>query len=385
MRAILRRFFFGFLALDVCAILLVSFVERTNPPLLISIRNAFFTKIVSDPEQLELPPAEQTKHGFLRDSPEEITKWRAILDNFVRYRTLFAQLDTTNSTLEKAKAIVLSFSRNGSPILPDGSPTSLYDKSADLMLKISTIIEPRGSCADHAEVFLALSNVAGLDAIKVECAHVTCAVYCPEWKKWIWIDPEFALLAKKPDGQYMSPRELVQANRNGETFDYDFFGTPEHVFSKMNPRDHEIYRPATFSPTLSVVWGNNVLTYDEYRKQCLFVPRSIRQAICRLTGIAPIYRLLDAGQLDVVTLRLVKAASWSVFILFLAGNLAFPVYLLLSRLAKLSHRSRSVGSLPSVFETAILTSDENPPVFNSGVLTAAVSTRHEGISEPACS
>ena len=280
---------------DVCAVLAVWRMEGTRASAsLVNIRNALFTTFVSDPKQMEPAPAELDKSGFVRDSADEIAKWHRTLDNLVRYHELFARLGEASSTVEKAKLITLSFSRNGSPMLADGTPTWPYDKSADLLFKMSTIIQPRLLQRSFGSVCGAWQCMrVGLH--KARSAHTTCSFYSPELKKWIWIDPQFALLAKGVEGDYLSPSELFEFSRKRQPINYEFFGLPEHMFAKMDPRDHELYRPESFSPIYSVTWGNNVLTYDEFRRQWLFVPKSIRQTFWHVVGLCRIIECSTMG------------------------------------------------------------------------------------------
>jgi hypothetical protein len=345
-RRFLQYLFVLFLALDFAAlIVLFQKIEGTKLSIaLIDIRNALITKFVSQGSELEAPPAELFKHGFLTDSPEERATWKEILNNTVRYHDLFQQLDQTPSTVEKAKLIALSFSRNGSPVDADGKPTSMYSNYADLLFKISTIMEPRGCCSDHAQVFVALANVVGVDAMVVTCAHTTCAFYCPELKKWVWIDPEFALLAKRPNGEYMSSLEVRDANLKGASFDYDFFGTPQHDFAKMDPRSQEYYRPETFCPEFGVEWGNNELIRNKYDHRFLFLPKAIRQSFEIAFGLRPIYHYLDDAPALVAKSFRIRMASYAVGLLFLVGNLAFPIYCLVVWLMRRFSRSAVPGS-----------------------------------------
>ncbi|HEY2759898.1 MAG TPA: hypothetical protein VGI75_04125, partial [Pirellulales bacterium] len=297
------------------------------------------------------------KDGFLTDSPEERAKWKEILKNFMRYRALFDDLDKATSTVEKAKLIALSFSRNGDATIDGvGPPDRLYDKSADLLFKLSTINEPRGLCGDHQQVFAALANVVGLDCIEVNCAHNTCAVYAPELKKWLWIDPQFALMAKTPAGQYMSPLEVRDANVNGQTFSYDFFGTPDHLFAKTDPRSHELYRPDTFCPVFGVEWGNDELTRDRYDHPFLFLPKSIRQFITILFGVHPTYRYLADDPTTIAHFTRVKWACYAVIFLFLVGNLAFPFYYLLAAIKNRYSAPRVRKAAPIVHPEILLES-----------------------------
>jgi hypothetical protein len=346
LRRSLRYLFVLFLALDFAAIVIL-FRETEGSDLnavLVDIRDGLFTKFVSHGSDLEAPPSELFMQGFLIDSPKERATWRAILDDTVRYHQLFQKLQNTSSTVEKAKLIALSFSRNGSPHDADGNPTSLFTNHADLLFKLTTIMEPRGCCSDHTQVFTALAAVAGIDSMVVTCAHSTCGVYCPELKKWVWIDPEFAMLAKTHDGEYLSPLEVRNANLHGDSFDYEFFGTPDHLFAKMDPRTHEYYRPETFCPVFGVEWGNNELIRNKYDHRYLFLPKSIRQIFEIAFGLHPTYRYLDDDPVIVAKYFRIRVASYFAIFLFLVGNLAFPIYCLVTGLKHRLSRSAVTGS-----------------------------------------
>ncbi len=232
---------------------------------------------------------------------------------------MLAGLDEEPSTLDKAKRISLSFSRNG------GKP---YGQLADLDDKLNTISSPpQGYCNDHTEVFLALASVAGIDTSElIVGGHVTCDVYCPEWKRWVWIDPEFALLAKGPDGHYLSGIELHEAYAKDEPFEFEFFGLPVHEFSQGDPREHKLYGRDFFLSRFGVVWGNNVFTVDGYRSKMLFIPKAGRQAGLMILGVQPQYRLLadQPSRAPPVIWRVVLIGL--AVLLLAAGTLAYPVY-----------------------------------------------------------
>jgi hypothetical protein len=355
-RRYLRYIFAIFIAIDVIVLAVIIRAKEGTPlsGALVEIRNAVFSKFVSDPSELEAPPAELAKRGFLTDSPEQRAKWKEMFDSGVRFRDVFQQLEKMSSTVEKAKLIALSYSRNGSPNDSSGHPVRLYDKTADLLFKIATIKEPRGVCSDHAQVFTALCSVAGIDSMEVTCAHTTSAIYCPELKKWVWIDSEYALLAKRPNGEYMSPLEVRDANLHGEPFDYEFFGTPDHVFAKMDPRSHEVYRPESFCPVFGIEWGSDELTRDYYSRQFLFVPLPIRQLIDILFGVHPTYRYLNDDPKLAEKYFLIRLASYFVLFLFLIGNLAFPAYCLVAAIRRRLERPARTASAHAVLSEIVL-------------------------------
>ena len=230
MRRWLLRVSVFFLIVDFALLGTVVYLERTKGGALVSAREALYTEWLTDPAALEAAPDELAANGFLTDSPETIARWRKRIEEIPAYRDMLAGLDEEPSTLDKAKRISLSFSRNG------GKP---YGQLADLDDKLNTISSPpQGYCNDHTEVFLALASVAGIDTSElIVGGHVTCDVYCPEWKRWVWIDPEFALLAKGPDGHYLSGIELHEAYAKDEPFEFEFFGLPVHEFSQGDPRN----------------------------------------------------------------------------------------------------------------------------------------------------
>jgi hypothetical protein len=319
MYAFLRKLFWIFIALDVCSLVAVAILERSSPGALVLIRTSIFSKFVSNPNDLEPPPAELAKRGFLEDPPEMVAKWRQVLSDSVRYSGLFTELAKTTSTIDKAKLITRTFSRGGSLVS--------YDHNANLLLKLITIVEPRGSCSDHVQVFQALANIAGLDSLNLWTGlHETAAVYCPEWSRWVWIDPEFSLLAKNTDGTYMSPLELRKANLDGATINYEFFGTPSKPTTVTKPEIDLVYQPANFSSVFGVVWGNNVLSANACAQGWCAIPKSFRQSVMIPLGLKPGYRVLDDGQATSAKCRLIKNVSWCLLILFCIGNFSYPLY-----------------------------------------------------------
>jgi hypothetical protein len=358
-RRYLRYLFGVFLLLDLLALaLILDAKEGTHlAGFLVEGRNAVFSKFVSQRADLEAPPSELAKQGFLTDSLEERQRWFEILNSGVRFKAVFQQLEKTSSTIEKAKLITLSFSRNGNACKSEGEPVRIYDKTADLLFKLATIKEPRGFCSDHAQVFMALCSMVGLDAMEVSnTTHTTSAIYCPELHKWVWIDTQYALLAKRPNGEYMSPLEVRDANLKDEPFQYEFFGTPDHLFSKTDPRDFYPYRPADFSSVFEVEWGNNELTRDASNRQFLFVPTPIRQLISILAGVHPTYRYLNDEPQIAARYLTIKIVFYLMVLLFLIGNFAFPGYCLAVAIKESFSQPAVVGSAHIVIPEIVLES-----------------------------
>lgn len=328
MRRFLRNLFALFLVLDVVALVVVykGSVGTHLSAVFVDIRNAVFGKFVTDRAALEAPPETLYAQGFLTDPQEIRAQWREALNNGTRYKALLQKLEETQSTIEKAKLIALTYSRNGTRNDSNGNPEHPYDRTADLLYILATIREPRGLCSDHAHVFNAICSMAGLDSMQVECAHTTSGIYCPELHKWVWIDTEYALMAKWPDGQYMSPLELVEANQNHKDFDYEFFGTPEHVFATVDPKTYLMYRPDQFPKIFAVEWGNNELQHDSITRQVLFLPKPIRQLLWFIVGVQPSLHYLDNDPAFATQSFRIRLGFFAVALCFLIGNLGFPIY-----------------------------------------------------------
>lgn len=332
----------SFLAVDLALLGTVVYLERTHIGVLTSARQALYSEWVTDPAELELAPPELVGEGFLAVSPEQIAAWRARIEQIPAYREMLEHLSEAESTVEKAKRIALSFSRNG------GEP---YGQTADLEDKLNTISSPpQGYCNSHTEVFLALAAVAGIDAMEVVSGgHVTCDVYCPELKKWVWLDPQYALMARGANGEYLSGVELHQAFRKDESFEFEFFGLPVHKFSESSPRDYYLYDRDFFLTRFGMVWGNNVFTFDDYRQSLAFLPKAMRQLPLLMLGIQPRYRMLsDEGSswLSVFWRQVVLVFA---MLVLMVGTFIYPAYALCSFVRR---RMRPKQPAPAVESTA---------------------------------
>jgi hypothetical protein len=326
MRSVLRRVFVAFLALDIAGAVFIVYQEKHNSNWLVEIRNSVFTDFVSSTDALEAPPAELIKSGYLVDSPAKIAEWKQRLDQLPVYHNLLLRLSEAPSTIEKAKRIVLSFSR-------DGGRT--FDRSADLTYKLTHISDPMGVCSDHVEVFQAVANVAGIDTVEFDSGlHNTCNFYCPELSKWVWIDPQFALLAKNTSGEYLSVSELRSCYLRGERFNFEFFGLPQQECSHVSPQDLYMYQAANFGRQLTATWGSNVFAFDARRDRFLLLPKSFRQSVFLLLGMNAPYRSLDDG-FPMAVQRHRTRATFMVIIWTLAlGTLLYPLYLLVTMMVR---------------------------------------------------
>jgi hypothetical protein len=248
---------------------------------LVQIRAALFTRFTSDLATFAPSPDELARHGFVAESPEAVEAWR---------RTAFPQLPYLNAAaiaalpadlIPRARAIAMLYSVNGNrgPIC-GGFP--------NLVEQLRGLPQGFGCCSDHAEAFLALGEALGLDVRETYTSlHSFNEFWDPAKHKWIFIDSQFALMAKDPDGTYLSAFEIRERLRTGQKFDYDFFGKPVHWFATHDPRDMDFYRDIRSFANLRVVWGNDIIRQDAFETRTAFLPRPVRNLIGHWLGVMP--------------------------------------------------------------------------------------------------
>lgn len=109
-------------------------------------------------------------------------------------------------------------------------------------------------------------------------------------KKWIWVDPQFCLLAKDSAGNYLSLFEIHKLSGLKIKVNWVFFGTSKHEFYSTNPSTHPLYKPDQFR-SIIMTMGNRVFLEDAWNKKLYFLPKDLGQAILILIGVHPKYEL----------------------------------------------------------------------------------------------
>ncbi len=254
-------------------------------------RNALFSDFVSDRSFFTASPEQMLAAGFSADSPQAIDEWRQLLLGEVEYAGTW--LATRGSTIDRAQALVLLFSRNGAIV--DGTHRCGEFEFRDLIDVLQRIGTDQGygCCSDHSQAFLALSSIAGIHARELaHSQHVFSEFYSPELGQWIWVDPQFALMARTPGGDYLSLVEVRDLYQNGEEIDLVFFGNHHHVLDGRAPRTHPYYDQALDFADYRVTWGNNVFEQEEFRQRFEMIPISARQLLGLFSNSLPEYMML---------------------------------------------------------------------------------------------
>lgn len=325
-RKFLRRCFVAG-SLSAAAILLaVSFVVYPlYPQLLIDFRYGLFGRIVDSPHLAELPPGQLFADGFLRDDPELVAVWRTQLLSELDYLADRPADFEGRATLEKAKWLAARMSGGGG--------AGVFGDAALLIDKLHAMPSGVGKCSDYVEGFEALCSVFGIDTFEFSITHHTvAAVHCPELAKWVYIDPQFCLLARDAGGHYLSPVEMRQVALSGERLDFHFFGDSARQFARLNPQKLGYYDAIDDFAEFVMPYGNNVLTVDANRTSLRWVPKPVRQLWYKWMGIMPDYMILRDAQTQIAS-RIVPLRTVSILVAIGLVALCLP-YLVL-RLADL--------------------------------------------------
>jgi hypothetical protein len=244
--------------------------------LLVEFRNSLITRSASNLFPFTSTPGDLVSHDFYTDSPAMIEAWRSRLSGVVPS----VEAASSRDEIDRVKAVVLSFSKGGG-----GRP--IY--RMPLLDKIVEAQRGSGFCSDYVEIFLALSEVNGLTAREVQNeVHGFADFYSPSRGKWIFVDPQHAILAADGSGAYLSSLEIRQLRAAGLPVHFMFFGTADRAInSEADPRFQALYGDASRFKRYVLTYGNNVLTEASRSEALAFLPWEARQLYLYLSGTKP--------------------------------------------------------------------------------------------------
>lgn len=183
-----------------------------------------------------------------------------------------------------------------------------------------------GYCADYTQVFNALGRAADLTVREWGMSfegyggdgHAFSEVWDRQKQKWVFIDTFFSFYVRDDKGQPVSATEFREALLDGTASGLEIVPINRDKFGFKYPEKAiEYYRKG--APRFFMIWGNNVLSYDESRAVKVFskVSKSAEQAAAIVTGVQP--RLLIP--LDLVDDRALKELSRlrALMVLFVMG------------------------------------------------------------------
>jgi hypothetical protein len=131
--------------------------------------------------------------------------------------------------------------------------------------------------------------VNGLTAREVQNdVHGFADFFSPSRSKWIFIDPQYAILATDEAGAYLSSLEIRQRRMAGHAVHFVFFGATDHAIkSEADPRFQALYRDASRFKRYVLTYGNNVLTEASRSELLAFLPWEARQLLLYMSGTKP--------------------------------------------------------------------------------------------------
>jgi len=321
-----RRVFWANLGLVVCLGGIVFGLHESQARirgLLVEFRNSLMMRSSSNARVFSSAPDDLLSHDFYTDSPAMIAAWRPRLGAVVST----AGVANLRDEVDRAKAVVLSFARSG-----DNRP--IYR----MALPDKVIETQRGSgfCSDYVEIFLALSAVNGLTAREVQNdVHGFADFFSRTRSKWIFVDPQYGILATDEAGTYLSSLELRQRRLTGLSVRFVFFGTADGTIkSEEDPRFRPLYGDASRFKRYVLTYGNNVLTEASRSESVAFLPWEARQLLLYASATKPHLLVLA----DSFAVEYVRHAQWYRLVFFVISGyfvIALSCYPLLALATRL--------------------------------------------------
>jgi len=239
----------------------------------VEIRNALFSSAV-DESYFNLPPEylSEKNNNFIWYDP-------AVRDSFklkIKQKKEIDSLESLQlSDRELIKKLALIFSKNGND--EPGDCGRYSDELVKNMEWLNTE-NGKGCCSDHAQVLIAYSLLANISCREVHnIPHTFNEYFDRQENKWIWIDPQFCLMAKDSADNFLSLLEIQNYYKADHQPLWQFFGTKEHVASRIEPSLINGYFIKESFDAIRMTLGNNVFSVDKVNHELKYLPRNIRQ------------------------------------------------------------------------------------------------------------
>jgi hypothetical protein len=304
------------IVLDLLIIGSFLFLYKYKQKSIVNIRQALFSSMTAQDDIFTAgPDALVSLYGFKTEPEQSREEFYSFLENVDYVQTGRRNITSQKDEIKKAKSIVLLFQKEDE------------DKQdfPSLLEKIRTFTKPDvyGDCSDNAEVFIALGSFFGLTVREVHnTVHVFNEIYDQYLHKWIWIDPENAIMAKNGKGEYLSLVEMTQMYDKNEKIDYELFGRNKDPEMKKNYFYYYYDGKEKFSYIMMTL-GNNIYEVDKYRARMRFLPKFFGQLIMLVGNIQPHYAIYSNNREVVIEWKIIKYLS----IIFICGIILINIAL----------------------------------------------------------
>lgn len=171
--------------------------------------------------------------------------------------------------------------------------------SNDIVVNYLKVSQGQGCCSDYSQVFIALciaNNITAREVSNLE--HTFDEVYYEKYNKWIWVDPQYKMIALNEELNPLNCLEILQSYKNLRKINFVFIGNnKDYLFNKdvnsfIKSSNIVNWTPEAFS-ALMFTNGNNVFYENKYNKQYSTIPKELRQLYLLIVGIKPKYLLYD--------------------------------------------------------------------------------------------
>jgi hypothetical protein len=307
----------------------IAMAQRTEfRSTLAAVRDAFLIHYTADASMVYRPPYRLIEEGFRVDSPEARAAWRSRVERVPGVPHALDSIGRQSDELERGFALarLLTSGDAGAPSVCGG-----VGDLEDLLRFVA-----QGGmvcCSDYTAAFLSLAPQVGLMAREVRIAvpHGVVEIYSERNGRWVMIDPLFNMVARGNEGTPLSTWELQRALRQRQSVSYDFFGRdPAGARPDRNRLAFDsIYGERFEHAELSTPMGNNVISYDDFRRPLAFLPKAVVQAMSLQAGVFPAIVAVSENR-DELWAATLRATLVRILVVFVTvslglGMLAGPV------------------------------------------------------------
>ncbi len=264
-------------------LLIVIFIIFLPPGIKVEVRNAFFSHKTDD-TFFRMGLQSFAKNKDFKWSTDEIQKEFNRNTYFRKNMSSLVNSHLDDSLL--AQKVVLLFSKNGSA---EPSDCGLYSNNLEENIKWLNTNEGHGCCSDHAQVFIAMGLLAGLPVREVHNdSHTFNEFWDRQLNKWIWIDPQYWLMAKDSNGILLSLIEIQDVYRKGHRPNFYMFTNQRNYLNDISLNDvFNTYYSSDNFRVIRMTLGNNVFRVDKFNSYLNFLPKSLIQTILLSLDIQP--------------------------------------------------------------------------------------------------
>lgn len=273
--------------LSAAALAVIAVVQRTEGrSRLAEVRDAFLTQYESDPSALYRPPSQLMEAGFRVDPPAVRAAWQRRVSAIPGLGAALDSIAAKFDPVERGRDLsrLLTLGDNGTP-----SVCGVIEGLEELLHFVTD--GGMVCCSDYTAAFLSLAPAVGLIAreVRISVPHGMVEIFSNTDGRWIMIDPLFNMIAHDEQGVALSTLELQQSLRAGRTVAFDFFGRDPSTSRADRSRQafDSIFGTRFERAALSSPLGNNVVTYDNYRRPRAFLPKAVVQAMSMRAGVLP--------------------------------------------------------------------------------------------------